>query len=155
MASRPLSGRRARWVGAPLAPGSGQTGDGPMSAFTAVTLLLVVVGCASLAGTPRVAIRQPGAYATAPVDWWILVVIDPQPDDRLLIVEVDGQPGEYRRSDYTLVGERSARLRQVWFKALPEGCYWFFATVRNPTKAVASVISGPVSVIGADGPLCP
>ena len=104
---------------------------------------------------PRVAIRQPGAIASAPADWWILVTVDPRPEHRFLIVIADGQPGEYRRSDYALDGGRAARLRQIWFKALPEGCYWFSAAVADTSAVLASVTSGPVHFIGLAGDPCP
>lgn len=130
-----------------------------MTAFARASLLLIVLfvwgALSALAGVPRVAIRNPGRLGSAPADWWIVVTVDPQPEHRWLVVEVDGQPGEYRRSDIALEGEKAARIRQLWFKALPAGCYWFRASVSEASKVLASVSSGPVSIIGLDGNLCP
>ena len=96
-----------------------------IGAFRTATLLLVV-GCvwlalSALTNTSRVSVWSPGAVALAPVDWWITVRVEPQSDHRRLVVEAIGEPGEYRSSDYTLDGERAAKIRQVWFKVLPAG----------------------------------
>lgn len=130
-----------------------------MTAFKAASLLLVA-GCAwlilsALTATPRVSIQNPGRFASAPADWWILVTVDQRPDHRALIVEADGHPGEYRRSDLSLEGEKAPRLRQVWFKALSAGCYWFVASVTDTSHVLGTATSGPVSIIGRDGESCP
>ena len=127
--------------------------------FRNATLLLMVafvwLVLSALADTPRVSIRHQGRIASAPADWWITVTVDPRPEHRQLLIIMDGQPGEYRRSDYALEGERAASIRQIWFKAVPAGCYWFSAAVADSVKVLDSVVSGPVHVIGLDGDLCP
>lgn len=130
---------------------------GARAATTACTAFaLIVVGWFALAAVrePRVSIRSPGRIASAPADWWVTIVIEPHAEHRQLIVMADGQPGEYRRSDYALEGERAARIRQIWFKSLPAGCYWFTAAVADHQKVLASAIAGPVSIIGLEGNLC-
>lgn len=130
-----------------------------IGAFRSATLLLFVaflwIYLSALAGSRTVEIRNPGRIGTAPADWWLTIVVEPKPEHRQLIVIADGQPGEYRRSDYPLEGEHAARIRQLWFKALPAGCYWFSAAVADHAKVLASDISGPVRIIGRDGDLCP
>lgn len=130
-----------------------------LDAFRAATLL-IVVGClwlalSALAAVPRVSIRNPGGVGSAPADWWITVTVEPHAEHRLLVIEADGVPGEYRRSDYRLEGARAARVRQIWFKAIGAGCYYFRATVADASHVLASVTSGPVRIIGRDGDQCP
>lgn len=128
-----------------------------MSAFRAATLLLVVGwlwwALSALAGS-RVSIRSPGAIASAPADWWITVTVERDADNRLLVVEVDGAPGEYRRSDYPLDGADAARVRQIWFKALPAGCYTFAATVHGNGQQLGAATTSPLHVIGLEGDPC-
>lgn len=122
-----------------------------------IVLVLTLCGwlCLSaLANEPRVSIINRGLVASEPVDWHILITVDPREEHRLLVVEVDGQPGEYRRSDYALDGEKAARIRQIWFKQLREGCYTFAASVWSTSEVLAVVRAGPVHVIGMDGDPC-
>ena len=122
-----------------------------------ITLAAILLSCAPLSASPdaRVRIRNPGRFGFAPADWWITIYVEPRPEHRLIIIEADGQPGEYRRSDLALDGERAAYVRQLWFKALPEGCYYFHARVFDSTSEVAATISGPVSIRGLSGDSCP
>lgn len=106
-------------------------------------------------GVQPVEIRTPARLATAPVDYHITVVVEPNAANRLLILETRGEPGEYRRSDYQLEGEDAARIRQVWFRSLPAGCYWFVASVFDSSKRLAAASAGPVRVIGREGDPCP
>jgi len=126
-----------------------------MPAFKAASLLLMIAvlwwGLDVLAGT-RVAIRS--RPLAAPGDYPVTVTIEPHAEDRLLRIEADGQPGLYRSSDENLPGEKAAKIRQIWFN-LSEGCYYFAATIFDNSKALASVTSGPVRVLGIEGDLCP
>lgn len=129
-----------------------------MTAFARASLLLAVLFLwlyLSALSAPRIDIRSPGRIGVDPADWWLTIVIEPHPDNRQLIVIADGQPGEYRRSDYALEGEKAARIRQVWLKALPQGCYWFSASVADHAKVLAQDVEGPIHVIGRDGDVCP
>ena len=126
--------------------------------FRNATLLLLVAFlwlALSALASPRIEIRSPGRYGPAPSDWWITIRLDPHPEDRWLIIEVTGEPGEYRRSDVALEGEKAAKSRQVWFKSLSAGCYWFVATVADHSQALAVDRLGPVSIVGLEGDLCP
>jgi hypothetical protein len=97
---------------------------------------------------PRVEIRHQGGFATDPADWPLTIVVEPHADNRLLVLEVDGQPGEYRRSDYALEGDKAARLRQVWIKQLRAGCYMFVASIYGQERELAVARAGPVHVLG-------
>lgn len=128
----------------------------------ALRLYLLVPVCLTLlalawlaAGAVRLGIHSPGTIARAPTDWWIVITVDPQPEDRLLIVEAVGQPGEYRRSDYEVPGARGPRIRQVWYQHLPEGCYTFYASLYGQRRMLASAKSSRLSVVGFDGDSCP
>lgn len=126
--------------------------------FRGATLLLafafVWVYLSALASSP-VSIRTPSRINPAPVDYYITITVEPNPENRLLVLETNGVPGEYRRSDFHLAGEKAARIRQVWLKSLPAGCYHFFATVYDNAKRLASAVAGPIKVIGLDGDPCP
>lgn len=132
-----------------------------MGAFKAATLLLVVawvwLALSALADAPRVSLRSPGGIATAPADWWVLITIDPKPENRVLVIEADGEPGEYRRSDVELDGERAPRLRQVWFKRITTGCYYFSAEVYGSGgRLLGRATTPPLHVVGhgSDGDPC-
>ena len=109
----------------------------------------------TLSVAARVSIRSPGSFASAPADWWILVSVAPREEHRLLVVEAIGEPGEYRRSDYTLEGERAAKMRQVYYRVLPEGCYRFRARVYGHGRELGAATSPLLRVIGLAGNLCP
>jgi len=120
----------------------------------AAFLLFYAFASAALEG-PRVSIRAPSRIGTAPADWWVTITVDPRAEHRHLIIEMDGQPGEYRRSDYALEGADAARIRQIWFKSIPQGCYWFSAAVADTSKVLGADRIGPVAIIGREGNLCP
>lgn len=131
---------------------------GARAATTASTALaLIVIGgvVLAVAREPRVSMWSPGRIGTAPADWWVNVTVDPDPAHRLLVVITDGQPGEYRRSDYVLNGDKAARIRQHWEKALSAGCYHFYARVFDASQEIARAEAGPVAIIGMEGNPCP
>lgn len=135
-----------------------------MSAFRGASLLLCLaclwIALAAVANEPpRIQIKSPGIAAGAPADWWILVTLEPKPEHREVILEAHGEPGEYRRSDIEVAGEKAWKLRQFWYKSLGEGCYRFSATVTDGTDddavVLARVESQPLAVIGHSGYPCP
>ncbi len=130
-----------------------------MSAWKAATLLLVygmlwMMLTALKNEPPRVSIVNRGLVASEPVDWHILVTVEPHEEHRLLVVEVDGNPGEYRRSDFELDGEKAATIRQVWFRQLRQGCYTFSASVLDARRVLAVARAGPIHVLGREGDPC-
>lgn len=91
-----------------------------------------------------------GRYAHEPASWWVVVRLEPEAADRWLDVSADGPL--YRRSGYTLAGERSFRIKQVLFHDLPAGCYDFVAEVRQVDEdgpIVARAVA-PVTVLGPE-----
>lgn len=122
---------------------------------TMMTLALLVGLFHAVAEQERIGVRISGYAATAPADAWMVITVDPQPEDRLLIVEVIGEPGEYRRSDRAVPGEHGPRIRQEWFRHLAVGCYYFVASIADHAKVLARAQAGPLSVIGLDGDPCP
>ena len=125
-----------------------------MRSFLLVALLVGATG--AIAGEPRLELTLPHArVATARADYWVRVRITPRDDDRLLVVEVKGAPGEYRRSDYALEGARGWRVKTVWFTSLPAGCYMFVATVYDGAgNRTAYDQAGSLHVIDANGDPC-
>lgn len=125
-----------------------------LKACTIAAFLILWVFLAALREGPRVQVKLPALIASEPADMWMLVTVDPRAENRLLVLEVDGMPGEYRRSDVALEGEKAARLRQIWWKGLRAGCYIFSASVFDTSHRLASAASQPLHVIGREGDPC-
>ena len=125
-----------------------------MRSLMLVAFLVGATG--AIAGEPHLELELPRArVATAPAGYWARVHITPRDNDRLLVVEVDGAPGEYRRSDYALEGARGWRVKTVWFTSLPTGCYTFMATIfDDDRRQTAHARGGPLRVISIDGDPC-
>lgn len=106
----------------------------------------------------RLAVTTPGRFASEPAEWWVVVRMEPDPDDRWLDVIADGPL--YRAQGFQLEGARSPRIRQIWFKGLTAGCYDFIAEVRRVDQdgpiVARAVAPWPLSVSGAglDGDPC-
>lgn len=119
-----------------------------------ITQLALIVAVCVLQAGDRVSVKSPGAFARQGEDWWILVTVEPNDQNRLLIVEADG--GLYRRSDEELSG-KSPKVRQVHFASLAPGCYVFAATVIDADRRIyRSVAAQRLAVIGrmTDGNPC-
>ena len=126
----------------------------------AASVLLILVGAlwlalAALANEPRVSIRTHGGSGFAPRDYAVTIIVEPHAENRQLILETVGAPGEYRRSDRALNGDKAARVRQEWIKGVAAGCYTFRASVADNAAIRASAESHQVIVYGIDGHPCP
>lgn len=121
--------------------------------------LIVILGAVYVLLSARVAVSTPGRFGTAPQDWWVLVRMEPQKEDRWLDVIADGDQ-MYQQRGFTLTGDGSPRLRQVWFKGLASGCYAFVAQVRTvgPDGPIVARAEAPwplsVSGPGTSGDVC-
>jgi hypothetical protein len=129
-----------------------------LKALLAVCLLAAWLAFSALANEPRVAIRNRGGIGSEPADWVVTVVVDPREEHRLLILEADGNPGEFRSTDEALAGLKAAKIRQVWFKGLRSGCYDFIAKVKGSggreSPSLGEAHAGPVHIIGREGDPC-
>jgi hypothetical protein len=90
----------------------------------------------ALTGTTRgdardvVEIRLNGRYFIEPATVRILVAVEPDADNRALLIEADGEQ-MYRSSELTLSGADEKRLHSVEFRNLPAGYYTLRAQVRS------------------------
>lgn len=132
----------------------------------AASLLILMMGCLWLAlsawaNEPRVRITSPISVAGAPVHWRGMVYLQPHPENRVVIVEADGNPGEYQRSFIAAPGEKAWRIRQVPDVPLRlgPGCYVFRAIVKDgyedDAKVLARAETQKVAIIGREGYPCP
>jgi hypothetical protein len=100
-------------------------------AWTCLTALLAVAG-ATTHGDARdvVEIRLHGRYFIEPATVRILVAVEPDAENRALLIEADGDQ-MYRSSELTLSGASEKRLHNVEFRNLPAGNYTLRAQVRS------------------------
>jgi hypothetical protein len=136
-----------------------------MAAFWA-SILITLTGFAwfclsTLANEPRIRITSPVTAAGAPALWRGIVYLQPHKDNRVVIIEADGQPGEYHQTSISAPGEGSWKIRQVPdtpFR-LNAGCYVFRATVKDgyedDAKVLARAETQRVAVIDHNGYPCP
>jgi hypothetical protein len=133
---------------------------GARASVVAVCLITfgVVGWLALVTAEDRLKVQTPGRFGSQPQDWWVRVWLTPAEEDRVLRIIADGPM--YRSSDIALVGLKSAKVHQLWFRALSAGCYEFVAQVHardgdGPVIARAFApmplsVSGP----GTSGDVC-
>lgn len=124
-----------------------------MSWLRALPLVIIVFALYFLLGAARVArlsISTNGRYSTEPGAYWVVVKLDPKPEDRWLDVIADGSI--YSSQGFSLAGERSFRIKQVLIKDLTAGCYEVRAEVRSRDQdgpiIARAVVPGPLTVLG-------
>ena len=100
-------------------------------AWTALTALLALAGGAAR-GDARdvVEIRLHGRYFIEPATVRILVAVEPDVENRALLIEADGEQ-MYRSSELTLGGANEKRLHSIEFRNLPAGYYTLRAQVKS------------------------
>jgi hypothetical protein len=87
-----------------------------------------VFGAATVPAKDVVAIRMPGRYYSEPATVRIMIAVEPNADNRKLLVEADGE-SYFRSSELTLDGDKGQRLHTVEFRNLPAGEYYIRAAV--------------------------
>ena len=100
-------------------------------AWTCLTALLALAA-GTTHGDARdvVEIRLHGRYFIEPATVRILVAVEPDAENRALLIEADGDQ-MYRSSELTLSGASEKRLHNVEFRNLPAGYYTLRAQVRS------------------------
>jgi hypothetical protein len=99
-------------------------------AWTCLTGLLALTGAARGDARDVVEIRLHGHYFIEPATVRILVAVEPDAENRVLLIEADGEQ-MYRSSELTLSGANEKRLHNVEFRNLPAGYYALRAQVRS------------------------
>ena len=74
--------------------------------------------------------RLHGRYFIEPATVRILVAVEPDAENRALLIEADGDQ-MYRSSELTLTGASDKRLHSIEFRNLPAGAYTLRAQVRS------------------------
>lgn len=122
-----------------------------MTRRTVVSVCLT--GLLALAGATRgdardvVEIRLHGRYFIEPATVRILVAVEPDAENRALLIEADGEQ-MYRSSELVLTGASEKRLHNVEFRNLPAGYYTLRASVRS-THDVRGSASQEMIVTGS------
>jgi len=99
-------------------------------AWTCLTALLALTGATRGDAHDVVEIRLHGRYFIEPATVRILVAVEPDAENRALLIEADGDQ-MYRSSELTLTGANEKRLHSIEFRNLPAGYYTLRAQVRS------------------------
>ena len=99
-------------------------------AWTCLTALIAIAGATRGDTRDVVEIRLHGRYFIEPATVRILVAVEPDAENRALLIEADGDT-MYRSSELTLSGANEKRLHNVEFRNLPAGNYTLRAQVRS------------------------
>ena len=99
-------------------------------AWTCLTGLLALAGATHGDARDVVEIRLHGRYFIEPATVRILVAVEPDAENRALLIEADGDQ-LYRSSELTLTGASEKRLHNIEFRNLPAGNYTLRAQVRS------------------------
>lgn len=118
---------------------------------TTVAIVLGLITLAGHAGTAKdlLEIRLRGHYYAEPATVQITVAVEPDPENRALVIEADGEH-YFRSSAIVLDGENEKRLHNVEFKNLPAGSYRLRAQLRSAVDVLATA-SQDLVVTGIGG----
>ncbi|MBI1875945.1 MAG: hypothetical protein HYS05_18940 [Acidobacteria bacterium] len=106
--------------------------------FILATPLFAAESSLSLRVTPRM------AFAPAVVS--IAVTVEPNAENRALVVEDDSED-YYRRSEVPLEGEKAARGHTLMYQGLPPGEHRISAVVRG-TSGPRAVVHTTITIVG-------
>lgn len=99
-----------------------------MTRLAAAAVLIALVAPAAARDVIEIHLR--GRYYAEPATVQITVAVEPDDENRLLIIEADGERF-YRASELELDGEHDKRLHSVTYRNLPAGHYVLRAEVRS------------------------
>ena len=116
--------------------------------IVSTTLVAAVLAIAAVLtdAAEVVELRVRGRYLSAPATVQIVVAVEPDPDNRSLRVELDGD-SMFRASAMTLEGAAGQRVHEILFRGVPEGHYSVLAAVLS-ARGVRGRASETVVVIG-------
>jgi len=118
-------------------------------AWTCLTGLLALAGATHGDARDVVEIRLHGRYFIEPATVRILVAVEPDAENRALLIEADGDQ-MYRSSELTLTGASEKRLHNIEFRNLPAGNYTLRAQVRS-SNDIRGQASQDLIVTGSGG----
>ena len=118
-------------------------------AWTCLTALLAIGGATRGDARDVVEIRLHGRYFIEPATVRILVAVEPDAENRALLIEADGDQ-MYRSSELMLTGATDKRLHSIEFRNLPAGAYVLRAQVRS-SHDVRGSASQELFVTGSGG----
>jgi hypothetical protein len=99
-------------------------------ALISLTAILALSGATRGDARDVVEIRLHGRYFIEPATVRILVAVEPDAENRALLIEADGDQ-LYRSSELTLTGATDKRLHSIEFRNLPAGAYTLRAQVKS------------------------
>ena len=102
-----------------------------------LTGLLAITGGTRGDARDVVEIRLYGRYFVEPATVRILVAVEPDAENRALLIEADGDQ-MYSSSELTLTGANEKRLHSVEFRNLTAGSYTLRAQVRSASDVRGS-----------------
>jgi hypothetical protein len=116
---------------------------------------VVVVGCVLLGtglpgqATPRLAMRLPSHFATAPADMQVTLRIPRHPDNRLVVLRWDSPDGgDAGRSDQSLDGDASPPLVVRTLRRLSAGHYEIEGALYGEAYQVRAQVTQRFRVLG-------
>jgi hypothetical protein len=99
-------------------------------ALISLTAILALSGATRGDARDVVEIRLHGRYFIEPATVRILVAVEPDAENRALLIEADGDQ-LYRSSELALTGATDKRLHSIEFRNLPAGAYTLRAQVKS------------------------
>jgi hypothetical protein len=99
-------------------------------ALISLTAILALSGATRGDARDVVEIRLHGRYFVEPATVRILVAVEPDAENRALLIEADGDQ-LYRSSELALTGATDKRLHSIEFRNLPAGAYTLRAQVKS------------------------
>ncbi len=114
--------------------------------WTTLTASLVALTGAAGSAKDDVEIRLPGRYFAEPATVQMIIVVEPDAQNRTLRVEADGD-NMFASTEVQLAGDREQRLHTVQFKNLAAGAYTLRAQVLSHSS-VRSQATQEITVAG-------
>ena len=99
-------------------------------ALISLTAILALSGATRGDARDVVEIRLHGRYFIEPATVRILIAVEPDAENRALLIEADGDQ-LYRSSELALTGATDKRLHSIEFRNLPAGAYTLRAQVKS------------------------
>jgi hypothetical protein len=114
--------------------------------WAALTVSLVALTGAAGSAKDDVEIRLSGRYFAEPATVQMIIVVEPDAQNRRLHVEADGD-NMFASTEVQLAGDREQRLHTVQFKNLAAGAYTLRAQVHSHSS-VRSQATQEITVAG-------
>ena len=111
----------------------------------ATVVALTILSACPLAGTGPLEVRVSPREARAPADILVCAIVDPDPANRLLAVEIES-PQYFSSSSVELDGESARRVNDFAFRQLPAGEYEVRVAVYDTSGRPRGSITRDVSI---------